>query len=68
MSLRIDTEETLLISAEGYAQRCQELEELRTEARSASQNAYVKRVKMAISMTTQRFTTFSRSRHSSSGA
>ena len=35
MSLRIDTEETLLISAEGYAQRCQELEELRTEARSA---------------------------------
>jgi transcription elongation factor GreA len=35
VSLRIDTEETLLISAEGYAQRCQELEELRTEARSA---------------------------------
>jgi len=35
MSLRTDTDETLLISAEGYAQRCRELDELRTEAREA---------------------------------
>jgi transcription elongation factor GreA len=32
---RTDTDETLLISADGFAQRCRELEELRTEARSA---------------------------------
>jgi transcription elongation factor GreA len=31
---RTDTNETLLISAEGYAQRCRELDGLRTEARS----------------------------------
>jgi transcription elongation factor GreA len=32
---RTDTDETLLISADGYTQRCGELDELRTEARSA---------------------------------
>ena len=35
MRLRTDTDETLLISADGYTQRCRELDELRTEARSA---------------------------------
>ena len=35
MRSRTATEETSLISAEGYAQRCSELDELRTEARSA---------------------------------
>ena len=35
MRSRTDTDETLLISAEGYAQRCRELDELRTEARNA---------------------------------
>jgi transcription elongation factor GreA len=33
--LRTDTHETLLISADGYTQLCHELDELRTEARSA---------------------------------
>jgi transcription elongation factor GreA len=33
--LRTDTDDTLLISAGGYMQRCRELDELRTEARSA---------------------------------
>ena len=35
MRSRTDTDETLLISADGYTQRCRELAELRTEARSA---------------------------------
>ncbi len=35
MRTRTDTDETLLISADGYTQRCRELDELRTEARSA---------------------------------
>lgn len=35
MRSRTDTDGTLLISAEGHAQRCRELEELRTEARNA---------------------------------
>jgi transcription elongation factor GreA len=35
MRSRADVEETLLISADGYAHRCAELEGLRTEARSA---------------------------------
>ena len=30
-----NTDETLLISADGYAERCRDLEELRTEARGA---------------------------------
>jgi transcription elongation factor GreA len=33
--LRSDTDETVLISADGYTQRCRELDLLRTEARSA---------------------------------
>ena len=35
MRSRTDTDETLVISADGHALRCRELEELRTEARNA---------------------------------